>query len=511
MPENAPAPDFQLGTLQPRGTRRLVYHSDPSNATHHLPDPTTPEDLRRIVRLYAQEGQIDTFVQEIFSQAMTHFWWSDTCPYDVRPHHQRFVPMMDDGVMPVEVYIDESHKQGIEFIAGWRMNDRHGHHPEFFKKLSEEKPDWILDLRPTWDQAVKESHKYGCALDFSVEAVRQWYLAIMTDMAQRFDIDGFELNFMRLPECFPPAAAAESHPIMTGFIRDIRNMLNAKKPGLILGARVPQQMSTCHHFGFNVPTWMAEGLIDYVSPSDWQMTDINEPYEDFVSPARQTDCLVYPQMTTWTGFRLPDIEMTPARYRAAATNFYGAGCDGLCPLQFDFHWSNAKIGTVMATDSPVCTGPDPEYLHYLHELRSTQTVAAAGDREYVFVPLWREDIKTYQKEAIVLSRGKPGSYGKFRCRLCEKFPPKPSTDGGLTFFPVGLADGDQLAIDINGTSIPPQQLQWRSGETPACTIPLSDPPFVYGDNYLGVELIEPASGVEGEITIERVECLFRMG
>ena len=501
MTTPAPPPAITPGSLQPRGTRRLVYNSDPSNATRHLGDPTEPEELRRIVRLYAREGRIDTFIQEVFSQAMTHFWRTDKCPYDVRPNHQRFVPMMDGGVMPVEVYIDECHREGIEFIAGWRMNDRHGHHPEFFKQLAEEKPEWILDLRPSCDEAEPDSRKFGCALDFSVAAVRDWYLDVMTDMAQRFDIDGFELNFMRLPECFPPDVAAASHPIMTGFVRRVREMLSAKSPNLILGVRVPQQMSTCRHFGFDVPTWIAEHLVDYVSPSDWQMTDINEPYEDFVRHARAHDCCVYPQMTTWTGFKIPDISMTPARYRAAAQNFYGAGADGISPLQFDFHWGN--------------NSPDPACLHYLPEWRSPQSVAAAGDRQYVFVPLWLEDIKTYTKEAIVLSRGEPGRRGEFRCRICETFPaqPVPPTEGGsgLTFFAMDLADGDEIAVDINGTPIPEDHLRWQpaADERPAaCTIALSGPPFVYGDNHLGLTLAGTARA-GGDITVERVECLVR--
>ena len=81
------------------GFCRVVYNSDPSNTTRHLSHPVAqPDELRRIVRLYAREGQIDTLVQEVFSQAMTHFWRTDKCPYDVRPHHQRLVPMMDDGL-----------------------------------------------------------------------------------------------------------------------------------------------------------------------------------------------------------------------------------------------------------------------------------------------------------------------------------------------------------------------------------------------------------------------------
>jgi hypothetical protein len=60
--------------LKPRGTRRLVFNSDPSNSIWLFREPEThPDELRRIVRLYATEGEIDTLVQGVFSQAMTHF------------------------------------------------------------------------------------------------------------------------------------------------------------------------------------------------------------------------------------------------------------------------------------------------------------------------------------------------------------------------------------------------------------------------------------------------------
>ena len=494
-----------LGSLKPRGTRRVVYNSDPSNTTRHLSHPVAqPDELRRIVRLYAGEGQIDTLVQEVFSQAMTHFWRTDKCPYDVRPHHQRLVPIINNNLMPVEVYIDECHKHGVEFLAGWRMNDRHGHHPQFFRRLSEENPEWILDWEPSWEGAPSESHEYGCALNFAVQAVRDWHLAIMADMAHRFDIDGFELNFMRLPECFPKNEAAESHGIMTGFVRQVREVLDAAGKGrkLALGARVPQQMAACRTFGFDVPTWMAEGLIDYVAPSDWQFTDFNERYEDFVAPARAHDCYVYPQITTRIGFRA-DIDMDPARYRAAVRNFYAAGADGISPLQFAYHWEDG--------------GPNPVALRWLRELRSPENIAASGDRHYVFLPLWLEDIETYQKEAIALVREDIGRRGEFRCRVCEDLPADPIlplTDegSGLTFFPVGLLEGDEIEVEINGEPVPSEHLRWQrhaDGRPPSCKVALSSPPFVCGDNHLGLKLTKRAEGTEGDITVERAECMVR--
>ena len=62
--------DFKLGSLKPRGTRRVVYNSDPSNTTALLSEPEAkPEELRQIVLNYARHS-IDTLVQEVWHQMM---------------------------------------------------------------------------------------------------------------------------------------------------------------------------------------------------------------------------------------------------------------------------------------------------------------------------------------------------------------------------------------------------------------------------------------------------------
>ena len=409
MAKNRPvsADDFVLGNLQPRGTRRLIYNSDPSNTTSHLSDPAAqPKELRQIVRSYANEGNIDTLVQEIFAEAMTMFWRTDKCPYDVRYQHRRLVPMMDNGLMPVEVYIDECHKQGMEFIAGFRMNDRHGQHPDFFEMLSRERPEWVLkEYAPSWKGAPPESHQYGCALNYAIDGVRDWLFSIMEEAANRFDIDGIELNFTRLAECFPSGEAADSHPIMTGFVRRLRKMLDEAVEDrvapaaigrrgdgyvdrtadkLILGLRVPQKLEGCAKWGLDVRTWIMEGLVDYVAPSDFGFTDFNERYEDFVRLARAHDCYVYPQITEKVEYNT-DFEMAPARNRAAVRNFFAAGGDGFSTQNYFLHW--VPKFAVPGEDGPDPVKYPPE-LNHLTELRSPETIAASGDRHYVFLPIW---------------------------------------------------------------------------------------------------------------------------
>ncbi len=531
-----------LGSMTPRGTRRLIHVSDPSNTTGLLSDPAAqPRELRQIVRNYAREGHIDTVVQEIFAEARTQFWRTDKTPVDLRYQHRRLIPMMDNGLMPIEVYIDECHKQGMEFIAGFRMNDRHGHHPAFFRKLSEENPEWILtEYPPSWGGAPPESHHLGSSLNYAVPGVRDYLFSIMEEVAHRFDIDGIEFNFTRLVECFPRAEAAQSHPLMTDFVRRVRAMLDEAgtmsispmpldRPGypppvdrdrrLLLGVRVPQQLAGCAAWGLNVPTWIEEGLVDYVAPADFGFTDFNESYEDFTRLARGHDCYVYPQVQTKLGIDA-DIDMEPARYRAAVRNFYAAGADGLSTQNYFFHWLPQFESP--GEDGPAIPEEYPRGFNYLKELRDPDEIAT-GDRHYVFLLLWADlndghgMSHIYQPQRIVLERGPAEARGNYRFRVCEHFPADPilplTTEGsGLSFFPKGLAKGDRLAIDINGTAVPSERVSWTWNEEgpPSCKVALSSPPFRYGNNVLGLTLEQGAAGAEGDIVVERLECMVRV-
>ena len=78
-----------------------------------------------------------------------------------------------------------------------------------------------------------------------------------------------------------------------------------------------------------------------------------------------------------------------------------------------------------------------------------------------------------------------------------------------------IVPGDELSIDINGTTIPAEQIrcQWHDeeGRLPLCYFALSSPPAVYGDNYLGLALVKSASGAEGDIALHEVEVIVKAG
>jgi len=487
-------------------SRRLIYVSDPSNTTARVSDPAKPEELREIVRQYAEVGGIDTLVQETWHQGWVSFWRSENCTYDTRPQHQRFIPMMDAGVMPLEVYIDACHEHGMTFMAGFRLNDRHGHNADWFETLSKTKPDWILEgYKPSSPRtADPRSFDIGCALDYSVDAVRDWILTMVDEVANRFDIDGIEFNWHRLPACFPKGQAESSHALMTGFIRQVRETLDgvgrAKGRPLELGARVLVDPQTCKTMGLDLPTWISEKLIDYVAPGDLGFTDMNARFDAFVDLAHAHDCRVYPQIQQKLGYHHRDIEQTPAHCRAAIQNFYGVGADG-------FSTQNIFQGGQHET---------------LKALRDPDRVRDA-DRHYVFYPIWGPsdgdqvgygDDFPYSPEEIRLDRTRPGERETFRFRICEDLSPEPvEAHSAVLTFHANTATSDELRIDINGHTIRPDQIEASPSrdEFPRTTyrFPLCSPPGARGDNELGLAFIHGAPESKDDILMNEVEVYIQ--
>jgi len=116
-------------------------------------------------------------------------------------------------------------------------------------------------------------------MDYTHEEVRDWVFAMLQEILRRFDVDGFEFNDIRWMHTFPQATARESHAIMTKFIRRARARIDAEgaRRGrkLMLGVRVPQTLEECTALGYDVATWIREGLVDYVAPCDFFHTDFN--------------------------------------------------------------------------------------------------------------------------------------------------------------------------------------------------------------------------------------------
>ena len=516
----------------PRGERRIIYVSDPSSiARNHLPDPTTEDDLRRWVDEMADAGA-NTFIQEAYTQGWTTYWRTEKFEYDARPQHRRFLPLLEGGVQPLEVLLDQSRRRGMEFMAGMRVNDNHGH-------ISVEQGvgagATFLTDNPQWqvkDTVGSLDRKMSTHLDFTFQEVRDYVASVAEYMLATFDLDGIELCF-RDRAYFPEGTERERQPLMTEFVRAVRRIVQrageAKGKKLVLGARVYPTLDLCHNQGLDVETWVNDGLIDYVSPGDLMYTSINEPLDEFGELTRNTECMLYPGMLPHSSARrirfLEGQLISLDQMRAAAQNFYAAGADGVS-------FYNHMVPIDWAPFYPMA-------LFEMDELGDPEKVAR-GARHYLFEPMlagqgiWENGLAPNGRavpERITLSRSEKGASGTFRFRMCEDV--SKVRRASLLFRAYNMTLGDEVEVRLNGAEVTAPALRFRDNEkridqragvdksthktaglSPIPAIPdsfvtgwfqLTSPPAVFGDNHLEVTLKSSDPAASEDIVIEEVE------
>ncbi|MCY3759076.1 MAG: family 10 glycosylhydrolase [Acidobacteria bacterium] len=526
------APPVKLGSLSPRGSRRILYVSDPSSiARRHLPDPVSERDLRKWVDTLAA-ARVDLFIQEAYTQGWTTYWRSPRFDYDARPQHRRFLPLLDQGKQPLGILLDQCRRRGMTFMAGLRVNDNHGH--VSIRQGVGAGAAFLVD-NPQWQ--IRETppgpyYALSTPFDFTFDPVREYLYSVTVELVDRFDVDGLELCF-RDHFYFPPGKGPERKDLMTGLVRRIRRMLDEKgkerNRKLLLGARVFQTLEECDTMGLDVPAWIAEELIDYVSPADTMYCEPNLPLEAFSRLTRSGPCLLYPGLLPWSSIRmrrrLGGQPITLDQQRALAMNMYGAGADGI-------FFYNHFVPLSWA----------PFYPHMLRGLAETREPGdlTRGNRHYVFEPVWagclgfgvdKTATGVVKADKMVLKRGTPGGEGKYRFRICERVGR--ARGASLLFRAYHAVDGDRFQVRVNGTPVPDSRLRRRSDERrsdlkaivdpnstsssglpPVPDLPgpfstfwfdLTEPPAQFGDNWLEVSLTHGDPDQTRDILIDEVE------
>jgi hypothetical protein len=425
-------------------------------------------------------------------------------------------PGMDEaGMDPLKVLIDRCHHHGMKFIADIRMNDRHGDR----QGIAKEHPEWII---------------LGSANDYALDEVREAMLAFTKEVLDGYEVDGIEYDYMRWCHMFKPGEGKENAHLLTEFTRKTRQLLDdaAKRRGidrLEFGVRVPQTIAECDYLGFDVATWIKEGLVDFVVPSDFMHSDTNMRIEDFVKLAEGTSCKIYPAIHNRISMDGPNEHyrlMNLANMRAAAQNFYGFGADGVSPYNYQFAFERRAVAH---RSSAYAAYMWPAALGWLRELRYPDQISQR-DRHYLFYAVWKKTSNHkspsgfFHDDNIYLDRAEPVLEGSRRFRMAEHFSDL-NLRTTMQFKAVGLASNEKLGILINDKQVPIDyitRVQDKNGQNLYEGDPLPpfylylvdmnwettgrDQPLVFGDNKLAVRLVPSDARQDGQVSIEELEC-----
>ena len=184
------------------------------------------------------------------------------------------------GIDPYSVWIARARKKGLTPWISVRMNDVHNTedeqhylHSSFWKQHP---------------QFRRVSYRFQGtterALDYEHPEVREYTMAFVREVCERYDFDGLELDWMRFPYHFRPGREQAGLAVLSGFMREARAVVNAaeRRRGhkIRIAVRVPAHPESAMKFGYDVAEWCRSGACDYVTITPfWGSTDTDMPVE----------------------------------------------------------------------------------------------------------------------------------------------------------------------------------------------------------------------------------------
>jgi len=242
---------------------------------------------------------------------------------------------------PVQIGLEATRKNGMAFFISYRMNDFHYTYYTGKHKCPTMDPLW--QDHPEYRIGDGAGH---FVMNYMIPEVRAWYFNILRELAEKYDIDGMELDFMRHNYFFRPEEVEKGRGVMTGFVREIRSLLNALaakrgKP-LRLCVRVPRNLKLCDVVGLDVVAWDQEGLIDMLNASTHFRNSPEIDIEGFKSKIPRAS--LYAEMHFALGgaklrHRLNsnvNRRTTGRMYETTAFGFLDRGADGLSLFNFPY-------------------------------------------------------------------------------------------------------------------------------------------------------------------------------
>lgn len=333
--------------------RLLIYNDDGWSSYMRYPAPMSPEDVVAVT------------VGPVIGTAVTHYQFCALGGHVVN-YNSAFLPrigeMMDEvktlhvwrmretlralerlGTDPLRIVSAACWQHGIKLQFSLRMNDAHHTY-----RL----PDgaWYFpELQSPWFEQHRDSLLPSGQLDYAHPDVHDYRIAQITEILDRYDVDGIDLDFTRFKPWFAQGMEAAGMPRMTALLSDWRDLTRARDK--TLSARFEYDPAMCIASGLDVERWLADGLLDQVTLGGVAAATPDAPATWWIERAHRSGCVVCPSMEgqlDWLpgpgwgglgthagngvhdGFGPPSIEYM----RAVSARHYRDGADGISLFNF---------------------------------------------------------------------------------------------------------------------------------------------------------------------------------
>lgn len=344
----------------------------------------------------------------------------------------------DRGVDWVRELVNETRRRKLEVFWNHRISEvdmrpEGGHAPQP-DPLKVKHPDWVL-AASWWPHGMWNLASAG---------LREFKVAVLREIATRYDLDGIQIDFARHIPCLPVGRQWELRAHVTEFMRMTRLMLLevAQRRGrpFLLAARVPQTLEGCRADGFDVQAWAEQRLVDILTLGSRTMDVEVEGLRAAVGAAVQLQPCFDDHHTT-DGYRYAPIEFL----RGVFANHFRRGANSVVT----FNWA---MGTPEVAKT---VGGEIAPLAHQAAFKEVGDLRTMADKDKVF--------------AVERRGGYPWADGFFNRndtaplpvrfsadRLIQKFRLMVSDDNraparlSLRCVLFNAADGDAFEVHVNG-------------------------------------------------------------
>ena len=324
---------------------------------HKKGEPFREEDLKATVdettgigievhMLQPAHGWVPWWQSEVYSIEEHHKWWREH--YGVAPHLSVHNYLLKGGDV-LSVFVKRCRERGLAPFISLRLNDAH-HLNHVNAPKNTRGIHAICRFYAEYPQYRLEPKDGGRSVqNWAIPQVRGYKFSLISEICQNYDIDGFELDFMRHPQFFDldETTSEERVQIITGFVRQVRKLLNrTAQPGQHrwLCARIPAYLSEYDALGINLPSFVDAG-VDMLNLS---ISYFTEQQTDLAAIRKLApNAAIYLEMThaTMTGTRLTKSggdnylfrRSTIEQFYTAAHLAYARGADGVSAFNFVYY------------------------------------------------------------------------------------------------------------------------------------------------------------------------------
>jgi len=450
---------------------RTIYFNEDNHHFYgaHPPEDINVEGLNRLVDVYAEGTQVAGILfcvnvqRALFDSRVWERFWDGYDPalgedqpalkrtHGIRNH----LLLRERGLDQHAIWLERCRHHGIEGWLTMRMNDCHGlkeyvlteagiedHHAEWTANW----PSHYWREHPELRRApYRLERSWEGAFDYGKADVREYHLALVRELFDRYDMAGFEMDWMRWGMFFAPGHEQEGMEHLTRFVREVRTLADAcaKRVGhpIRLAHRLPANPESCLALGFDPITWAREGLADMVTLSSF-CGGANFDYPVRIWQAMLGDGVKLLALADGNAQPCPEesVEEYELLYGAAASVLH-RGVDGV----YLFNQNYRETG-------------EPDLLgHMLRHLGSVETLAGCRRRHAVTYPQANAPGGPVRNVLpIPLRQVKIGTdFGRMEENITVRIDIGPKPDEGRAVLILGLGGGlpagacDHLAVRLN--------------------------------------------------------------